>query len=248
MPKKLEWDADGSRFYEKGVNHGVLYPWDPTANNNKGDYGTGVAWNGLTGVTESPDGAEPTDLWADNIKYASMRSAETFGGTIEAYTFPDEFYECDGSVSPVAGMQMGQQARKSFGLCYRTEVGNDQNDSLGYKLHLIYGCKASPSEKAYETVNDSPDAITMSWEFDSTPAKVTIAGFNNLKPVSSVTIDSTEFTDNDAKARLAALENVLYGSTEADARLPMPEEVYQILSGTNQQSGGSEQTGGTTNP
>lgn len=231
---KLTWDASGTRFYEKGVNHGVLYPWDDTLNNNAGGYGTGVAWNGLTGVTESPDGAEATDLWADNIKYASMRSAETFGGTIEAYTFPDEFYACDGSATPVSGMNMGQQARKSFGLCYRTEVGNDQNDSLGYKLHLVYGCKCSPSEKAYETINDSPDAITMSWEFDTTPVDVQI---NNVdyKPVSCITIDSTKFNTTTTQAYLKALEDVLYGVDAGDGvtastpRLPLPAEVYSLL-------------------
>jgi len=231
MPKALTWDESGSRFYEKGVNHGVLYAWDASLNEGAGGYGKGVAWNGLTGVTESPDGAEPTDLWADNIKYASMRSAETFGGTIEAYTFPDEFYACDGSVSPVTGMQMGQQPRKAFGLCYRTEVGNDQDDSLGYKIHLVYGCKASPSEKAYETINDSPDAITMSWEFDTTPVDVKI-GSTEYKPVSSITIDSTKFTTTEQKAALAALEAALYGSTEVDARLPMPAEVFTLLGGT----------------
>lgn len=222
---KIEWDKLGERRYESGVNHGVLYPLKDDA------YEQGYAWNGLTGVTESPDGAEPTDLWADNIKYASMRSAETFGGTIEAYTYPDEFAECDGSaaVDGATGLKIGQQTRKPFGFCYRTEIGTDTNPSAGYILHLVYNATCSPSEKAYETINDSPDAITMSWEFDTNP--IAITGYPKLKPTSLLTIDSTKFT-GDAKARLTALEDALYGTTEKEPRLPLPHEVISILKGT----------------
>lgn len=216
MPTPITWDKTGEKRYESGVNHGVLYP---QANN--GTYPNGYAWNGLTGVTESPDGAEPTDLWADNIKYASLRSAETFGGTIEAYTYPDEFAECDGSVVPAAGVKLGQQKHKPFGLCYRTEIGDDADPNRGYLLHIVYNATASPSEKAYETINDSPDAITFSWEFDTTP--IDVAG--GYKPVSTITIDSTKI---DATA-LSNIENVLYGTTSADARLPLPDELLTMV-------------------
>lgn len=226
---KLTWDDAGKRRYESGVSKGVLYPQD----NDK--YPKGYAWNGLTGVTESPDGAEPTDLWADNMKYASMRSAETFGGTIEAYTYPDEFAECDGSktVDGAPGLKIGQQERKSFGLCYRTEIGTDTNANAGYLLHLIYNATCSPSEKAYETINDSPDAITMSWEFDTTP--IEIKNRSTLKHTSVLTIDSTKFTTAETKARLTALEDKLYGTDGADGKdpeLPLPHEVIAILTGT----------------
>lgn len=216
MPNKIEWDATGARLYETGVDHGVLYVQDTNG------YGEGVAWNGLTSVTESPDGAEPTDLWADNIKYASMRSAETFGGTIEAYTYPEEFNECDGNLAVADGVYAGQQGRKSFGFCYRTKLGNDVAGSdYGYKLHLVYGATASPSEKGYETINDSPDAITFSWEFETTPVNMT-----GGKPTSVLVIDSTKA---DA-TKLAALEDILYGSSNAAARLPLPDEVKTTLS------------------
>ena len=212
----LVWDATGSRFYENGVNHGVLYPMA-----DNGTYGTGVAWNGLTGVTESPDGAEANDLWADNIKYATMRSTETFGGTITAYTYPDEFMQCDGSANLADGVYIGQQKRKGFGLCYRTEIGNDTPTDTddGYKLHLVYGATASPSERDYETINDSPDAIEFSWEFDTTP--VNVAGY---KPTSLITIDSTKA---DA-TKLANLEKILYGDTNTEPRLPLPDELFGI--------------------
>lgn len=213
----LTWDASGSRFYETGVNHGVLYPMT-----DSGTYGNGVAWNGLTGVTESPDGAEPNDLWADNIKYATLRSTETFGGTITAYTYPDEWMECDGSAALADGVFVGQQKRKSFGLCYRTEVGNDtatESDD-GYKLHLVYGATASPSERDYETINDSPDAIEFSWEFDTTPVNVTGA-----KPTSLITIDSTKCD----KDKLAALEKILYGDGTTKPRLPLPDEIKTLM-------------------
>lgn len=216
---KLTWDDTGKRLYETGVDRGVLYTLGESTNT----YDSGVAWNGLTGVTESPSGAEATDLYADNIKYLSLRSAETFGATIEAYTYPDEFAECDGSAELVEGVVIGQQTRKTFGLCYRTVLGNDvnQNDH-GYKLHLIYGCTASPSEKGYATINDSPEAITFSWEVTTTPVNVT-----GLKPTACVTIDSTKA---DAEC-LAALEDILYGTSEPDGtpRLPLPDEVKTVM-------------------
>lgn len=213
---KLTWDATGERNYETGVDHGVLY-----LRNAVGDYTPGVAWNGLTAVTESPEGAEANDLYADNIKYLSMRSAETFGATVEAYTYPDEFAECDGSASLATGVSIGQQPRKTFGLCYRTIAGNDTElDSHGYKLHLIYGCSAAPSEKAYETINDSPEAITFSWEIDTTPVNVT-----GHKPTASLVIDSTKADS----AKLAALETILYGDTETEPRMPLPDEVAQLM-------------------
>ena len=219
----LEWDTTGQKRYESGVQHGVLYP-----QGTDGNYPKGVAWNGLTAVTESPDGAEPTDLWADNIKYASMRSAETFGGTIEAYTYPDEFAECDGSalVTSAPGLKVGQQKRTAFGLCYRTEIGDDADPNRGYLLHLVYNATCSPSEKAYETINDSPDAITFSWEFDTTP--IAITGHSELKPTSVLTIDSTKATSTG----LTALKNALYGTATEDAHLPLPHEVMALLATT----------------
>lgn len=214
----LTWDGSGERLYETGVDRGVLYVMS-----TGGTYGTGVAWNGLTGVTESPSGAEETALYADNIKYVSLYSAEEFGATIEAYTYPDEFAECDGSAELAGGVTVGQQARKTFGLCYRTLLGNDTDgQSHGYKLHLIYGATASPSEKAYATVNDSPEAITFSWEITTTPVNVT-----GMSPTASITIDSTKA---DAEC-LAALEAKLYGSTEPSGTptLPLPDEVKTIM-------------------
>lgn len=176
-------------------------------------------------MTESPEGADKTDLWADNIKYASMRAAETFGGTIEAYTYPPEFEACNGELSLSNGAVMGQQAREVFGLCYRTEQGNDESTTYGYKLHLVYNCTCSPSERAYETINDSPDAITFSWEFDSTPVSVNIAG---AKPTSVITVDSTKATSTG----LTALENALYGTESTDPYLPYPEDVVTLLATT----------------
>lgn len=222
----LSWDEAGDKLYETGVDHGVLYPMGTNG------YETGVAWNGLTGVTETPSGAEATKLYADNIKYLEIRSAEEFGGTIEAYTYPDEWAECDGSAALIDGVYAGQQPRKVFGLCYRTILGNDTDlDKHGYKLHLVYNCTASPSERSYATVNDSPEAITFSWEFSSTP--VSLSGH---KPVSCITIDSTKV---DA-TKLKALENKLYGvSTDSTANpavagsaayLPLPAEVISTLS------------------
>lgn len=220
---KLEWDKTGKKRYESGVQHGVLYPQD-----KDGNYPKGVVWNGLTNVTESPDGAEPTDLWADNIKYASMRSAETFGGTIEAYTYPDEFAVCDGSavIETAPGLKIGQQTRSPFGLSYRTEIGDDADPNRGYLLHLVYNATCSPSEKAYETINDSPDAITFSWEFDTTP--IAITGHSELKPTAVLTIDSTKAT----ATGLAALEDALYGTSNEEAHLPLPHEVMALLATT----------------
>ena len=213
---KLVWDESGKRIYETGVQKGVLY-----VQNELGLYPKGVAWNGLTAVTESPSGAEATPLYADDIKYLELRSAEEFGATIEAYTYPEEFEACDGSASLAKGVSIGQQDRKAFGLCYRTVVGNDvQGNAHGYKLHLIYGAVASPSEKAYATVNDSPEAVTFSWEITTTP--VEIEGF---KPTASITIDSTKVDPG----QLAELEKKLYGDTSTEAQLPLPSEVKTIF-------------------
>ena len=214
MPK-LTWDASGERLYETGVKQGVLYVLGSNG------YSNGVAWNGLTAITESPSGAESTPLYADDIKYLDLRSTEEFGATIEAYTYPDEFAACDGSASLADGVSIGQQARKMFGLCYRTTVGNDTDGTdHGYKLHLIYGATASPSEKAYETINDSPEAITFSWEITTTPVSVT--GF---KPTASITIDSTKADPT----CLAALEAKLYGGESSEPTLPLPDEVKTLM-------------------
>ena len=213
---KIVWDQTGERLYETGVKRGVLYVQD-----SGGTYPKGVAWNGLTAVTESPSGAEATPLYADDIKYLNLISTEELGGTIEAYTYPDEFAECDGSASIATGVYIGQQPRKTFGMCYTTTVGNDvDSNAHGYKLHLIYGALASPSEKAYSTINDSPEAITFSWEFSTTPVNVT--GF---KPTANIVIDSTKATPE----KMAALEKSLYGDTEVEPRLPLPDEVAQVM-------------------
>lgn len=212
---KLIWDNTGERYYETGVKNGVLYV------QSAGAYPKGVAWNGLTAVTESPSGAEPTPLYADDIKYLNLMSAEEFGATIEAYTYPDEFMECDGSAALTTGVYIGQQSRKSFGLCYRTTLGNDSvGNDYGYKLHLIYGALAAPSEKAYATINDSPEAITFSWEVSTTPVNV-----SGHKPTATIVIDSTKV---DAE-KLAALEAVLYGSESDEARLPLPDEIATLM-------------------
>lgn len=213
---KLVWDKTGEKMFETGVDHGVLYPYD-TAQKK---YGNGVAWNGLTAVNESPSGAEATPLYADNIKYLNLMSAEEFGASIEAYTYPDEFAQCNGEAELAAGVTVGQQKRSMFGLAYRTKVGNDVDTELGYKLHLIYGALAAPSEKAYSTVNDSPEAITFSWEVSTTPVEV--AG---LKPTASLIIDSTKV---DA-AKLALLEDALFGTEAVEAKLLLPSEVLAII-------------------
>lgn len=218
---RLVWDVVGERFYETGVDRGVLYL--PVA----GEYTIGYAWNGLTAVTESPSGAEATPQYADNIKYLNLVSAEEFSGTIEAFTYPEEFAQCDGSASPVPGLRVSQQSRKTFGLSYRTKVGNDvDGGDHGYKLHLVYGCLAAPSERAYATVNDSPEAMTFSWEFSTTAVEVP-----NLKPSASLTVDSRDFTTAPQETALAALEDALWGPTSGvgTPRLPLPDEVITLL-------------------
>ena len=213
---RLIWDKTGERTYETGVKQGVLYPIQ-----NGGLYTKGVAWNGLTAVTESPSGAEASPQYADDIKYLNLVSAEEFGATIEAFTYPDEFTVCDGSVEIEPGVIVGQQNRKLFGLSYRTALGNDVDGTdHGYKLHLIYGALAAPSEKAYATINDSPEAITFSWEVTTTPVSV-----SNLKPTASLIIDSTKVDT----AKLTVLENILYGTDSVEPRLPFPDEVAAIF-------------------
>lgn len=213
---KIVWDAVGEHIFETGVRNGVLYLKDA-----QGAYSTGVAWNGLTSVSESPEGAEPTDLYADDIKYLTLMSAENFKATIEAYTYPDEFAECDGSATIANGVTIGQQSRKPFGLCYRTSIGNDTDgNEHGYKLHIVYGCLASPSEKQYSTINDSPEAITFSWEVSTTPVNV-----NGKKPTATLIIDSTKVD----KSKLTALEAILYGSESVEPRLPLPDEIATLM-------------------
>lgn len=213
---KLVWDQTGERIYETGTKNGVLYVRDET-----GAYPEGVAWNGLTAVTQSPSGAEPTALWADDIKYLNLISAEEFGATIEAYTYPEEFEACDGSAAIAPGVTIGQQKRKAFGLSYKTTIGNDVDENdYGYKIHLIYGAIAAPSEKAYATINDSPEAITFSWEVSTTPVEV-----QGYKPTAILTIDSTKVDET----KLAALEAILYGGEEDEARLPLPDEVVTLV-------------------
>lgn len=220
---RLTWDGQGEKKYESGVSKGVLY----MKNGATPAVWEGVAWNGLTAVTESPEGAEKTDLYADNIKYASMRSAETFGGTIEAYTYPDEFGVCNGEAELASGVSIGQQSREAFGLCYRTEIGSDESPNAGYKLHLIYNCTCAPSERAYETINDSPDAITFSWEFDSTPVAVT----GDYKATSELVIDSTAFNTTALEAKLTLIENALYGTASTAAYLPSPDWIKTTITG-----------------
>lgn len=226
---KLIWDQTGERFYETGIDHGVLYPY----NTGTSSYDNGVAWNGLTSVTESPSGAESNAQYADNIKYLDLLSAEEFAATLECYTYPDEWELCDGSVSPVSGVSIRQQPRKSFGLSYRTKIGNDVDQDLGYKLHLVYGCKATPSERGYNTVNDSPEAITFSYNISTTPVNVT-----GYKATAIITIDSTKFTSTEAAARLKNLEDKLYGtdgtvtySATAD-ETPQAGKTYYTRSGS----------------
>lgn len=211
----LVWDKSGEHFYETGVSKGVLYPAE-----DDGIYGAGVAWNGLSAVTESPSGAEESAIYADNIKYLSLRSVEEFEGTIEAYTYPDEFAECDGSKELTTGVKIGQQTRKKFCFCYQTKKGNDVNDDLGYIIHIVYACTAAPSEKAYETVNDSPEAITFSWDITTTPVDVT-----GYKPTAHIEIDSTKVD----KAKLAKLEESLYGAASVEAKVLMPDEILTML-------------------
>lgn len=217
---KLVWDQTGSRYYETGVDRGVFYPLGVS-----GEYTPGVAWNGLTNVSESPSGAEATPIYADNIKYLSLTSAEDFGLTIEAYSYPPEFGVCDGSAEPTEGVTVAQQDRKTFGFSYRTMIGNDtEGNEHGYKIHLVYGCKAAPSEKSYGTISDSPEAITMSWEISTTPVNVT--GF---KPTAHLVIDSTRVS----AAALTAIETILYGNTSTEAKLPLPDDVITAIEGAS---------------
>ena len=212
---KLTWDQTGDHLYETGVKKGALYVQE------SGAYPKGVAWSGLISVTEKPSGAEATALYADDIKYLNLISNEEFGATVEAYTYPDEFAECDGSATIARGVTIGQQKRKTFGLAYQTTLGNDTDgNDYGYKLHLVYGATAAPSEKAYSSINDSPEAITLSWELSTTPVSV-----NGFKPTSVVTIDSTKVDPE----KLAALEKILYGDTETEARLPLPDEIVELI-------------------
>ena len=212
---KIVWDEVGKRYYETGVSQGVLYVQDTT-----GNYPEGVAWNGLITVNESPSGAEPTPLYADDIKYLNLMSAEEFGASIEAYTYPEEFALCDGTQELATGITVGQQARKPFGLCYKTRIGNDTDGvDHGYKLHLIYGALASPSQKSYSTINDNPDAITFSWDVKTTPVAVT-----GMKPTATIVIDSTKVEE----ANLKALEDILFGDEETEPRLPLPDEILQL--------------------
>lgn len=220
MPGPLAWDATGERYFEMGVSKGVLFVMGA-----EGTYGAGVAWNGLSTITESPEGAEPSDIWADNIKYATLRSTETFRGTIEAYTYPDEFNVCNGEATLVEGATIGQQSRATFGLCYRTEIGSDtaSDGTAGYKLHLLYGLTASPSEKPYASINDSPEAIAFSWEVSSTP--VTVTSISGAKPTSTVVVDSR--TADSTKLR--ELEKMVYGDTATTSKLPTPDEIYTLF-------------------
>ena len=221
----ITWDDTGKRIYETGVDRGVLYPAQ-----NDGSFANGVAWNGLSSVSQSPSGAEASPIWADNIKYLNLMSAEEYSATVEAYTYPDEFAECDGSKAISEGVYAGQQTRKKFGLCYRTQLGNDvKGTDYGYKLHLVYNCSASPSEKAYQTINDSPEAISFSWSIATTPVPITAV--ENTKPTATIEIDSTKVE----ATKLAALEAVLYGTkgdggaANTPGRLPFPDEVISII-------------------
>ena len=226
---KLVWDAIGERYYETGVKKGVLYVMEGTT------YSKGVAWNGLTAVTESPSGAEATPLYADDIKYLNLTSNEEFGGTIEAYTYPDEFKACNGEAELTTGVVLGQQPRKAFGLCYRTEVGDDAHPGMnkGYKLHFVYNCTVSPSGRGYATINNSPDAITFSWEASSTPTAVNDVDNKSYKAVSTVTVDETKFED---KTKIKALETMIYGiaaegnGTATQAQMPTPNQIISMLS------------------
>lgn len=221
---KIEFDKTGEKIYETGTKKCVLYRYDPVKKTYGSDDMPGVAWNGISSINESPSGADANEIYADDIKYLTLRAAETFGGTIEAYTYPDEWAECDGSVELSTGIIIGQQKRKTFGLCYRTTIGNDtQGDSYGYKLHLVYGCTASPSERSYQTINDSPEAITFSWEFSTIPVNVTVK--NETVSTAIMTLDSTKVDP----AKMAAIEDLLYGTGSTAPTLPMPDEVMAII-------------------
>lgn len=227
----LTWDQTGEKLYETGTKKGVLYPYNAAAGQGEHPYSPGVVWNGLTSVSESPDGGDANDIYADDIKYLSLRGVENFGGTIEAYMFPDEWAEIDGSASLMTGVTIGQQPRKTFGFSYVTTVGNDtEMDNYGYKIHLIYGASASPSEKSYETMNDSPEPVQFSWEFTTVP--VDVKNHPEYKPTALLTVDTTKFAkgENGAKnAKIQALEDALYGTAQADPYLPLPDEVITLL-------------------
>lgn len=217
---RLTWDEQGEKLFETGIQKTVLYQL-----NSDNQYTPGVAWNGVSSVSETPSGAEATAIYADDVKYLNLYSAEQLGGTLQAYMYPDEFEQCDGSAEVAPGVTIGQQNRKTFGLCYRTTLGNDtEGNDYGYKLHLLYGCKASPSEKQYQTINDSPEAISFSWTITTTPVNVT-----GYKPTSILTVKSTDFKTTEEKARLKALEDVLYGTANSDPRLPLPDEVIAMM-------------------
>lgn len=218
---KLQWDNTGERRYETGVDHGVLFVKEGTG------YAKGVAWNGLVSVNERPSGGELSAVWADNIKYLNLRATENFGATVQAYTYPPEFEECDGTKTIIKGVRAAQQARKGFAFSYRTRIGNDvDGDAAGYKIHIIYNCEAAPSERNYQTVNDNPDAIQFSWEVDTTPIDPDIEGF---RPTAHITIDSTDFKTEQEKAKLTALENALYGDDNGDSTLQFPDDIVGLL-------------------
>lgn len=241
MAFAIEWDKAGEHTYETGISRGVLYVVDPTKENTTNKYGEAVAWNGLTSVSESPEGAEVSAIYADNIKYLNLQSAEDFKGTIEAYTYPDEFGVCDGSANLLTGVKIGQQKRRMFGLCYRTEVGTDEaaaGTGSNYKLHLVYNCLASPSERSYETINDSPEAITFSWEFSTTPVNVADVNGVSFKPTACVTIDMDALTPG----KRTALEETLYGKAATTGENPtaavpgkllLPDEIVTLLNSIN---------------
>lgn len=217
---KLIWDADGQRWFQMGVSKGVLYVKKEKVDEDGKAYENGVVWNGLTAVTDSPDGAEANDLWADNIKYASLRSTEDYGMTIEAYTYPDEWGVCDGSATPATGVSIAQQKRRAFGFCWQTVVGNDSDNEAGYIIHIVWNATANPSERNYETINDSPDAITFSWECDTVPTNV-----EDYKATAHMEIDSTKADP----AKLATLEGMLYGGDDSEATLPTPDDIIKIF-------------------
>lgn len=225
---KLTWDNEGEKLYETGVSHGVLFVYDDVQK----DYKAGVAWNGLSSISESPEGAEANDIYADNAKYLSLYSAETFGATIEAYMYPEEFEACDGSAAPVAGMTLGQQSRKAFALSYETIVGNDlTGDAYGKKIHIIYGCKVSPSEKSYETVNDSPEAITFSWEVSTTPLPAMEINGVTYKPTATLILDSTKVEGGVTGETWKKIEDYIYGSSTSESKLLKPDVAYRLLTG-----------------
>lgn len=228
MAYNITWDGEGERFYENGISNVALYVYDSTNN----WYGDGVAWNGVTSISDDPEGADANDLWADNIKYGTLRSAEKVSGSIGAYTYPEEFEACDGVSTPVPGMKLRQQSRSKFALCYRTEIGSDASTEAGYKIHFLYGLTASPSSKDYDTINDSPDAIEFSWDFESTPVSVTLGG-TTYKPTSCIEIDSRDVPS----ANMTALLEKAYGVDTTPGVMPTPAEIFGLVSGTTEPNG-----------